>query len=72
VVVSWDRKPNGHTANLVFAWREFGGPPRAVETKSGYGTRLIRELVPYELGGMVDLEFAAAGVNCRIEFPLEK
>ena len=72
VVVSWDPKPNGHTANLVFAWREFGGPPRAVETKSGYGTRLIRELVPYELGGMVDLEFAAAGVNCRIEFPLEK
>jgi len=72
VVVSWDRKPNGHTANLVFAWREFGGPPRAVETKSGYGTRLIRELVPYELGGMVDLEFAAAGVNYRIEFPLEK
>jgi PAS domain S-box-containing protein len=72
VEVSWDRKPNGHTASLVFAWREFGGPPRAVETKSGYGTRLIRELVPYELGGMVDLEFAAAGVNCRIEFPLEK
>ena len=27
VTVSWDRKPNGHTANLVLAWREFGGPP---------------------------------------------
>ena len=69
---SWDRKPSGHAANLVFAWREFGGPPPTpVETKSGYGTRLIRELVPHELGGTVDLEFAAEGVSCRIEFPVE-
>jgi two-component sensor histidine kinase len=72
VTVSWDRKPNGHAANLVFAWREFGVPRTAVEAKSGYGTRLIRELVPHELGGAVDLEFAAEGVSCRIEFPLNQ
>jgi PAS domain S-box-containing protein len=51
VTVSWDRKPNGHAANLVFTWCEFGAPGTAIETKSGYGTRLIRELVPHELGG---------------------
>jgi two-component sensor histidine kinase len=73
VTVSWDRKPNGHAANLVFAWREFGGPPvAAVAAKSGYGTRLIRGLVPHELGGTVDLEFAAEGVSCRVEFPLKQ
>src|SRR5262245_1871130 len=72
VAVSWDRKPNGHAANLVFVWREFGAPPCSVESKTGYGTRLIRELVPHELGGTVDLEFAADGVNCRIEFPLKQ
>ena len=72
VTVSWDRKPNGHAANLVFAWHEFGGPPVVVEGKTGYGTRLIRGLVPHELGGTVDLEFAAEGVSCRIELPLEK
>jgi two-component sensor histidine kinase len=71
VTVSWDRKPNGHAANLAFAWREFGAPRTAVEAKSGYGTRLIRELVPHELGGTVDLEFAAEGVSCRVQFPLE-
>jgi PAS domain S-box-containing protein len=70
VTVSWDRKPNGHAANLVFAWREFGVRRTAVEVKSGYGTRLIRELVPHELGGTVDLEFAPEGLSCRIEFPL--
>jgi two-component sensor histidine kinase len=72
VAVSWERKSNGHTANLVFTWRELGGPAVAVEAKSGYGTRLIRELVPHELRGTVDLEFATEGVSCRIEFPLSK
>ena len=70
VAVSWDRKLHGHTANLVFTWREFGGPLRAIEGKSGYGTQLIRELVPHQLGGTVDLEFVPEGVSCKIEFPL--
>jgi two-component sensor histidine kinase len=72
VAVSWDREPNGHAASLVFAWRELGAPRTPVEAKSGYGTRLIRELVPHELGGTVDLEFTAEGVSCRIEFPLQQ
>jgi two-component sensor histidine kinase len=69
--VSWDRRQNGTAeANLILVWREFGGPPTAADVKSGYGTRLIRELIPYELGGTVDLVFAPEGVSCRIEFPL--
>jgi len=72
VTVSWGLNSNGHATKLVFAWREFGGPPVASEARSGYGTRLIRGLVPHELGGTVDLEFAADGVNCRIEFPLQQ
>jgi len=70
VTVSWDLNSTAHATNLVLAWREFGGPAVAGEVKSGYGTRLIRGLVPHELGGTVDLEFAAEGVSCRIEFPL--
>jgi PAS domain S-box-containing protein len=70
VSVSWDRQNEG--ANLIFVWREIGGPPIAAEVKSGYGTRLIRELVPYELGGRVDLVLGPEGVVCRIELPLGK
>jgi PAS domain S-box-containing protein len=70
VAVNWDRKPNGHSADLIFTWREFGSPPRAIEGKPGYGTRLIRELVPHQLGGTVDLVFAPEGVSCRIEFSI--
>jgi len=70
VSVSWERKPNGRVANLVFVWREFCGPPPVAEVQSGYGTKLIRELVPYDLGGTVDHQLAPEGVSCRIEFPL--
>jgi len=71
VSVSWERRQNGGAvAHLILLWRESGGPRIAHEVKPGYGTRLIRELVPYELGGTVDLVFAPEGVSCRIEFPL--
>src|SRR5262249_3815141 len=73
VAVSWDCKPNGAAApNLTIVWRELGGPPVAAKVQSGYGTRLIRNLVPHELGGAVDLAFAADGVSCRIEIPLAR
>ena len=39
---------------------------------TGYGTGLIRDLVPHELGGKVDLVFDSGGVICRIEIPAEK
>ena len=40
-------------------------------SKSGYGTTVIRELVPYELGGTVDLVLAPEGVRCRLEIPID-
>jgi PAS domain S-box-containing protein len=72
VAISWDRRLNGGAAtNLIFVWRELDGPPVAAAIRSGYGTSLIRELIPHELGGNVDLVFASDGACCRIEFPLE-
>ena len=55
----------------MIAWRELGGPPVVVPTQSGYGTNLIRDLIPHELGGTVELAFASEGVCCSIETPLE-
>jgi two-component sensor histidine kinase len=72
VSVSWDRKPNGQAATLILEWRERGGPPVASEVQPSYGIDLIRDLIPHELGGAVDLVFAAEGVNCRIEVPIKQ
>jgi two-component sensor histidine kinase len=55
----------------LIVWREIGGPPIAVPAQSGYGTSLIRDLIPHELGGTVDLAFAPDGLRCDIEIPIE-
>ena len=68
VSVSWERAGT----NLIFVWRELDGPPVAAAIQSGYGTDLIRDLIPHELEGTVDLMFAVEGVNCRIEIPIKQ
>jgi two-component sensor histidine kinase len=72
VSVTWDRKSNGLAATLILEWGELGGPSVASKARLSYGTDLIRNLIPHELGGMVDLAFVKEGVNCWIEFPLKQ
>jgi PAS domain S-box-containing protein len=69
VSIRWDRRPNGHPPCLVLEWQEIGGPPVIAPGNPGYGTSTIRDLIPYEFGGTVDLVFAPEGVRCRVELP---
>jgi PAS domain S-box-containing protein len=72
VSVSWECWNSGEAAtSLMIVWRETGGPPVSAPTQSGYGTSLICELIPHELGGTVDLAFSSEGVCCTIEIPLK-
>ena len=52
-------------------WTEHDGPPITAPADAGYGLRLIRNLIPHELGGDVKLEFRPQGACCRIEIGLE-
>jgi PAS domain S-box-containing protein len=71
VSVRWHQKLNG-SAQFILVWQETGGPRVEAPQKFGYGTSVIRELIPYELGGLVDLTFAPKGVLCRLEVPLDR
>jgi PAS domain S-box-containing protein len=55
---------------LCLTWRESGGPAVVEPTHRGFGSTLILESIPYELGGAVELDFAPSGVECTITFPL--
>ena len=71
VSLDWDQLPGADgMPRLLIAWRETGGPPISAASRSGYGTSLVRDLIPHELGGKVELELAPAGASCRIEIPL--
>ena len=70
VSVRWQRfGKNGSAGALVFDWVETSGPVVAASPRAGYGTSVIRDLIPYELGGTVDLVLAPEGVRCRLKIP---
>jgi len=72
VTIRWDRRPKGQSrSHLVFEWQEIGGPPVEASGEPSYGTTTIRELIPYEFGGTVDLVLAADGVRCQLELPVD-
>jgi PAS domain S-box-containing protein len=72
VSIRWDRRSNGQArSQLVLEWQEIGGPPVVAPSRPSYGTSTIRDLIPYEFGGRVDLALAPEGVRCRLELPVD-
>ena len=55
----------------MLEWQEIGGPAVVAPSKSSYGTSTIRDLIPYEFGGSVDLLLDRDGVRCRMELPAD-
>jgi two-component sensor histidine kinase/integral membrane sensor domain MASE1 len=73
VSVRWEWRSNGHVpASLKLEWHEQGGPVVTVPAHAGYGTSVIRDLIPYELGGAVELKFAPDGLRCIVVIPDEQ
>ncbi|MDB5470464.1 MAG: hypothetical protein JWR84_2024 [Caulobacter sp.] len=63
VSVSWTPTDDG----LELTWREAGGPPVTPPTRSGFGSRLLRQGLVGELGGTVDLRYEPDGLICVIK-----
>lgn len=51
---------------LHLDWEETGGPPVEPPTQKGFGSRLLEELVVYDLGGDTKLDYDISGVRCSI------
>ena len=78
VAVRWHRWPERRYPNrcaeekLILQWHESGGPRVSAPVKPSFGTSVIRDLIPYELEGTVELRTLAEGVQCQIEIPLKR
>jgi PAS domain S-box-containing protein len=71
VRLRWRWLSNGSSGSIGVEWKESGGPAVPAAHEAGYGTSVITELIPYELAGKVDLDFATDGVEFRAELPPE-
>lgn len=56
---------------VVLDWRESGGPPVCKPMRKGFGSRLVSDAIPRQLGGAVQLDYDPQGVRCRITIPGE-
>jgi two-component sensor histidine kinase len=51
-------------------WRERGGPPVRTPEREGFGSTLLRSVVPMQAKAEIVVEFDPEGLRCRIEAPL--
>ena len=57
------------SGRLIIEWLEAGRSASGAQGKPGYGTSVIRQLLPYELDGAVEFSITSKEVRCRIEIP---
>jgi PAS domain S-box-containing protein len=62
----------GRPQRLSIEWSECGGPEVSAPARQGFGTRFIVGSIAAELKGTARLEFAAEGLSCALEIPLEE
>ena len=62
----------GRAAASSSPGHETGGPAVEKPARRGFGTQLVERAVEKELHGAADLAFAATGVRCRLEVPIDR
>jgi PAS domain S-box-containing protein len=72
VAVRWWLEPDTEPTALLLEWVESGGPVVVPPSRSGFGSRLLRQALAHELGGEANLEFSPLGVQCRLRLPLSQ
>lgn len=71
IEASW-RINESSPVQLVFDWRESGGPPVVPPQRKGFGTELLERTLTFELKARATLTYHKAGLHCRIVMPLNR
>jgi two-component sensor histidine kinase len=70
VKIAWTIEPAPDGDRLILNWSEENGPPVAPPTKKGFGSRVIKRGLAFELGGDTRLDYRPEGVVCTINIPM--
>ena len=68
--ISWRVHDGPDPPELVFDWREKGGPAVAPPERTGFGSELLEKTVAFELKGKTTLTYRPSGLHCTIAIPL--
>jgi len=70
--VTWQVQKGNSPDELVFDWRERGGPRVAPPLRKGFGTEMLERTLAFEFKAKTTLRFDATGVHCTITIPLTR
>jgi len=66
VAVSWRQDEDG---SLLIDWREEGGPAVTAPEHRGFGSTIIEQSIPYDLGGHADVQYRVTGLTAHFCVP---
>jgi PAS domain S-box-containing protein len=67
IEITWQVSGN---KSVELVWQERGGPPVEAQGSAGFGTKLIDQVVSYDLDGSTKLDFDPAGARWTVAFPV--
>jgi two-component system CheB/CheR fusion protein len=70
--VTWRLDHAVDPTQLVFEWRERGGPRVEPPPRNGFGTELLEKTLAFELKGKTSLAYNPSGLHCMIAIPLNR
>lgn len=66
VAVSWKLDGQG---DLLLTWEEIGGPVVTVPSRRGFGSTIIAQSIPFDLGGRASVEYRLSGLFAEFCVP---
>ena len=70
VEVTWGLRTVDGVRKVHLDWQERGGPPSRVPEREGFGSTLLRRVLPMQTKADVVVEFNNDGLRCHMEAPL--
>jgi PAS domain S-box-containing protein len=68
VAFVWTANATPEGEDIVFDWKERGGPLALTPNHEGFGTRMIKTVTARENTGAVRIDYEPDGLHCRISF----
>ena len=69
VEIAWSLDGEEGRQRFRLGWVERGGPPVAVPSKRGFGSKVIERILQSRVDGTAQLEWDPRGLICRLECP---
>jgi light-regulated signal transduction histidine kinase (bacteriophytochrome)/CheY-like chemotaxis protein len=66
VKVRWRQDEGG---DLLLDWTEEGGPAVSAPRRRGFGSTIIEQSIPFDLGGTVEMAFPVTGFHAHLRIP---